>query len=161
AASRRLGGGRRLVPAAGKPTRFGRRWSRRRPRRLRARRAAVGSGGGDAWVGGGGAPGLAFARRARDPNELRMRTAARPGSRAEAVQAMIAERCVVRHGHCVVDQCGIRRGYETMGEGRHEVGEWQRQVFNRLTVIKLAGQLLERRTELSAYQRELARTSVE
>ena len=45
-----------------------------------------------------------------------------------------------------------------MSEGP-TVGE--RRLLNRLTVIKLAIQILSQKTELSAYQLELARTAIE
>ena len=45
-----------------------------------------------------------------------------------------------------------------MGEER---SQWERRVFNRVTVIKLAVQLLERRTDLSEQQRDLTRTAIE
>ena len=38
---------------------------------------------------------------------------------------------------------------------------WERCVWDRLTTIKLAMQILERRTRLSDYQHDLARTAIE
>ena len=44
---------------------------------------------------------------------------------------------------------------------REDRAEWQRRVSNRVTVIKLAIQLLERRADLPPQQRGLVRTAVQ